>query len=129
MDQAVMTRTQLRDHLAAINLTAAPIAKAQFNSLQALIRIELKAAGLFRGTLQTDGPVKIKGSGKTQILLRSDYFTQREGVTFHADGLIGIAGWADDETARPIIMALKAWADDVVAKRRVSDRELAGPEA
>ena len=36
-----------------------------------------------------------------------------EGVTFKADGSLGIAEWADERDAMPFLRALDAWVDEV----------------
>lgn len=38
---------------------------------------------------------------------------QMEGVTFKADGSLGIAEWADEGDAMPFLRALDAWVDEV----------------
>lgn len=45
------------------------------------------------------------------LYANSHYFTQRECISFNANGFIGFCGWADDDNAAPIIKAFIRWCD------------------
>lgn len=54
----------------------------------------------------------------SEAYLRVDgpYFTNREAISFNADGFIGFAGWASDKNVKPFISAFAEWVDWFVAK-------------
>ena len=43
-------------------------------------------------------------------------FTNREAISFNADGFIGFAGWASDKNVKPFISAFVEWVDWFVDK-------------
>ena len=45
------------------------------------------------------------------LYVNSHYFTQRECISFNANGFIGFAGWADDGNTNPIKRAFLKWCD------------------
>lgn len=47
------------------------------------------------------------------IYINSNYFTQRECISFNRDGFIGFCGWADSKNEKPIIDAFLRWCDYV----------------
>ncbi|MBL4968939.1 hypothetical protein [Bacillus halotolerans] len=61
---------------------------------------------------------KIKSKYKTNgtliscyLYINSQYFTQREAISFNPDGFIGFAGWADSGNTQPLIDAFIEWVD------------------
>lgn len=47
----------------------------------------------------------------------SDYFEEREAISFNTDGFIGFCGWASDRNAKPFVEAFKVWCDDLNTSR------------
>lgn len=45
------------------------------------------------------------------LYMNSHYFTQREAISFNADGFIGFAGWADEGNSNPLRRAFLRWCD------------------
>lgn len=45
------------------------------------------------------------------LFVNGGYFTQREAISFNADGFIGFAGWAADENLKPFLDAFYEWVD------------------
>ncbi|MDU0069882.1 MULTISPECIES: hypothetical protein [Bacillus] len=45
------------------------------------------------------------------LFVNSDYFTQREAISFNQDGFIGFAGWASSDNVKPMIDAFVEWVD------------------
>ena len=52
------------------------------------------------------------------IYIDSNYFKEREGISFEGDGFIGIAGWADLHNLNPIKRAFLRWCDNLADKKR-----------
>lgn len=50
--------------------------------------------------------------GKT-VRVKSDYFENREGVTFNDNGFVGFCGWADDGNAAPVFWAVVDWVKEI----------------
>ena len=49
-----------------------------------------------------------------EITVQSDWFSEREGITFNRDGFIGFCGWASSNNARPIYDAFEKWVCELV---------------
>ena len=85
-----------------------------------------KASDLLRGSLRIirGGKKDIGPEGVrfAQILCASDYFENREAVTFNPDGLIGFAGWADNSNVAPILAAFTEWTRETAALKGLSPR-------
>lgn len=93
--------------------------KSDVEQLRDRINKHLVAGDFF---YRCDSKVKVGESGsglKFAITCSSDYFDQREAVTFYSAGeslSIGFAGWADDENVRPILNAFSYWALGVISQ-------------
>lgn len=51
-----------------------------------------------------------------ELRVKGTYFDDREAITFHEDGFIGICGWADGYNLTPFVMAFKDWCDYMKGK-------------
>ncbi len=51
-----------------------------------------------------------------ELRVKGTYFDDREAITFHEDGFIGICGWADGYNLTPFAMAFKDWCDYMKGK-------------
>lgn len=51
-----------------------------------------------------------------ELRVKGTYFDDREAITFHEDGFIGICGWADGYNITPFVMAFKDWCDYMKGK-------------
>lgn len=51
-----------------------------------------------------------------ELRVKGTYFDDREAITFHKDGFIGICGWADGYNLTPFVMAFKDWCDYMKGK-------------
>ena len=58
----------------------------------------------------------LAGKKQAELRCRSHYFESREAVTFNPNGFIGLAGWADDENAKPILSGFTSWISDLKAR-------------
>lgn len=53
----------------------------------------------------------ISPRGDIELKVSGPYFSDREAITFNADGLIGFAGWADEVNVEPFIRGFVRWVD------------------
>ena len=47
------------------------------------------------------------------LYVNSQYFRQREAISFNSDGFIGFCGWADDRNTPIIVNAFIEWCDTI----------------
>jgi hypothetical protein len=118
-----MTRDQLREHFKKNNLRCANLSDDQLERLRSMVDEQAQASGLYDGSYRADQNTRIrkpKTKASAHIHCTSDAFNQREAVSFHPDGFIGFAGWADEESYRPIAKAFLAWVDEIVSEQAKS---------
>ncbi|KKL44598.1 hypothetical protein LCGC14_2364080 [marine sediment metagenome] len=92
----------------------AAIGEAQMNSpsddqISLLFAHVIKRLIEFQGIRDSYRAKKIAGRS---IRVESYYFKDREGITFHDDGFVGFAGWADDTNVQPLLRAALDWVED-----------------
>lgn len=76
------------------------------------------AGGRAKGMTMEVGTVHVDCEGGRMVAAFILVVTDRdgaawEGVTFKADGSLGIAEWADERDVQPFLRALDAWVDEV----------------
>lgn len=49
------------------------------------------------------------------LFVSSEYFQNREAISFNGDGFIGFAGWASTENTQPFLRAFIKWCDLVAS--------------
>lgn len=118
--QPVCSTNEAREHFSNCGLTYRDINDGDILSLVLMLNQELKKANKNRetstGNMRLSEKIRIKkrpdGSIITCFLyMNSHYFTQRECISFNADGFIGFAGWADQGNTNPILRAFLRWCD------------------
>lgn len=72
----------------------------------------LRVSPVFEAEYREDGSVEC-----CFIRCRSDYFEDRELVSFNRDGFIGLCGWADSHNAAPVVAAFCDWAAGLAVRR------------
>ena len=105
------TRDQARTLYAESGLAALPLTKERLKSLHMMLDLSMKDAGLMRGTFRMARASKIRLFKKAggELRCKSDYFDDREAVTFNEDGFVGFASWADEINVQPILIGFLAW--------------------
>lgn len=114
------TRDEARDYFNSKGLRYSDITEDDIHLLVEILKHDLRVA-------MENGETSITGmyvSDNTNIHKREDgtiascflrissyYFADREGISFHSDGFIGIAGWADRKNTKPILQAFIQWCD------------------
>ena len=54
------------------------------------------------------------------IRVKSDYFKDREAISFNDEGFIGFAGWADDVNIVPVVAGFNKWVDFMAANKELN---------
>ncbi|MBC1523591.1 hypothetical protein HB884_05150 [Listeria booriae] len=58
------------------------------------------------------------------LTVKSDYFDNREAISFNKDGFIGFAGWSDKVNIQAFIKAFLRWCDFIAINLEVENLEL-----
>lgn len=117
-------REQARSHFTNSGLTYKEvISYTNITRLREILDIHLKASDKFRGTFHCSPAINFIPGRWAAIKCSSDYFKNREAITFNSDGFIGIAGWADSDNVIPIIQGFTAWVDELVELKNNSSKE------
>lgn len=111
-----MTRNDARALFASSGLTYEALSEANLRKLIGHIDAAMKASGLMGGTYRMRRACAVKAqAGKPWAALRckSDYFKDREAVTFNPDGFVGFAGWADNKNIMPVLDGFSRWVHEL----------------
>lgn len=115
-----MTNNEAREYFAKTVGSYHNITEGDIDTLIKMLRKEIAVSkrDMSIGTLYLSRKVRtaidIDGSIRSCFLfINSDYFTQRECISFNADGFIGFMGWADSKNTEPILRAFCKWCDEV----------------
>lgn len=117
---AVCTNDEARDYFKNKGLTYADITEGDILVLIMLLNKYIKQANNIGetsvNTMSLSKKIDIKKKSNGTIItcflyMNSHYFTQRECISFNADGFIGLAGWADIGNLNPIKRAFLEWCD------------------
>lgn len=118
-----LTREGVRDGFARAVGTYEELTKNDVYQLAHMVGVELCrrnrriACGRAKGTQMEVGTVHVDCEDGRMvaafILVVDPDGGDWEGVTFKADGSLGIAEWADERDAIPFLRALDAWVDEV----------------
>ena len=110
-----MTRDEARSSFADSGISTDTLTAEALLNLRDRIEARMRDAGAMRDSLRMSGEAEIKATkdGKrwAALLCSSDYFEGREAVSFHPDGFIGFAGWADDTNAQPFFQGFADWTE------------------
>ena len=117
---AVCSNEEARQYFKDKGLTYADITEGDILTLTMLLNKEIKKSNR-NGETSTDSMnlskkvvMKKKSNGSIiscYLYMNSHYFTQREAISFNADGFIGFAGWADQGNTNPLLRAFLSWCD------------------
>ena len=111
---------ECRGHFNKWGLTYDDITEGDIQALYLLcikyVKIHVKAGGMSVNSMYMSKKLNIKKKRNGYIqsafmYLNSHYFTQREAISFNADGFIGFAGWADSGNTQPLLDAFVEWCD------------------
>lgn len=114
-----LTNDEAREYFKNKNLSYEDIDKRSIFILRDLIKKELKTSisnNECDDKLIISDKIRfyIKDNLKIQecyLYLNSDYFENRECISFNKDGFIGFAGWACTNNVLPILRAFIKWCD------------------
>lgn len=117
----VCTNDEAREHFKECGLTYRDITEGDILSLVMLLNREFKKsnkAGETSTTITLSKKMLMKRRLDGSIVncflfVNGGYFTQRECISFNANGFIGFAGWADEENTNPIRRAFLTWCDEL----------------
>ena len=130
----ICSRDQCRDKFKELGLSYRDISEGDILSLVLMINREIeksrKSGELSVKTIRLSGKMDMKcepdGTIKECYLyMNSDYFKQRECISFNKDGFIGICGWADIKNSSPVKRAFLGWCDEL-AKQKTGTFEKRG---
>ena len=103
-----MNNDEVREILDSKGITVKNVTDDQVKILHSILSENLTNSGCFRGSF------KINKLDNTRYLTcASDYFVDREAVSFNSDGFIGFAGWADSKNVQPILKSVVEWANKI----------------
>lgn len=117
---AVCTSEEARQYFADKGLAYSDITEGDIlvlvGNLNKEIKKSNKAGETSVDTMHLSKKVTMKKNRDGSIIncylyMNSHYFTQREAISFNADGFIGFAGWADQGNTNPILRAFLSWCD------------------
>lgn len=110
-----LNREDVRAEVQKIGITTENITLEEISDLMTFLRINLKAAALYKGTLA------LKNRKATKYLtLKCQNWDSRECISFNSDGFIGFAGWADNKNIQPILAAVMDWVNFYKSKKEKS---------
>lgn len=116
----VCTSEEARQYFADKGLTYSDITEGDIlvlvGNLNKEIKKSNKAGETSVDTMHLSKKVTMKKNRDGSIIncylyMNSHYFTQREAISFNADGFIGFAGWADQGNTNPLLRAFLSWCD------------------
>lgn len=116
----VCSSDEAREYFKNKGLTYDSITEGDILVLSMMLEKELKISNRNKetsvSTLTLSKRIDLKKKSNGHIIdcflyINSHYFTQRECISFNADGFIGFAGWADIGNKNPILRAFLKWCD------------------
>jgi hypothetical protein len=115
MSKEELNRDQMREILAKKGITN-DVTIDQIKLLRRIINKHLKKSGIYNGTARLFRQNWYKCEPKHDpswryLTMNTEQWKKREAVSFNRDGFIGVAGWASDTNAAPIISAMIEWSD------------------
>ena len=110
-----MGRDDARKMFSDAGLSLSHLSREDLKRLAVAIDVEMKAAGLMKGTYRCNQRIGLRGWPEwAEIGCRSYYFEKREAVTFNRDGFVGFAGWADETHVQPILAGFSKWVSELI---------------
>lgn len=102
-----MTNDEIRTLMSEKGITTGNVTQLQLMELHDILSEKLENSGLFRGSFEMN-PLELDDNIK-YMTCKSDYFNNREAVSFNRDGFIGMAGWASTGNIETIRCAVIEW--------------------
>lgn len=102
----IKDRDQARQMIASANVTTSNITEDSLKQLHSHLDEALQSSGLHEGTYEMNDYLG------TRMTCQCRLWFEREAITFHDDGFIGIAGWADDTNLQPILNGIENWLNE-----------------
>lgn len=99
-----MTRDDIRQILKDLNITCENVTPVQLLTLRDTVNKHLKLSNIYDGSAKLD-----KTRDQRYMTMNTNQWKGREAISFNKDGFIGIAGWAGDSNAAPLVSALHEW--------------------
>ncbi len=109
-----MTTDEARELAAKANITVENVTMKQLMELHDILLEKLENSECFRGTFEMN-PLELDHN-RMFLTCKSDYFDNREAVSFNRDGFIGFAGWASSKNIAPILEGFVEWARHTESK-------------
>jgi len=117
----MLTREMARAVWAGTGLQLADLSASDLGTLRGRLDRELRASDLIRGSFRMHPRVRTVSHGgrlrTADLRCRSDYFEERQAITFEESGFVGFAGWADEVNVQPVLIAFTSWATELAARR------------
>ena len=117
-----LSRDEVREHFENCGLRYGMLKEDDFILLKAFLSKEFRLAGE-RPTTPEMESFRVNDNksiyrarpdrtlSEAFIRMMSDYWYNREAVSFNKDGFIGFAGWASDKNVQPVLMGFVKWCD------------------
>ncbi len=102
-----MTNDEIRVLIKDKNITTENVTRKQLIELHNILSSKLESSECFDGAFRMN-LLKLDDNNK-YMTCKSDYFEDREAISFNRDGFIGMAGWADSKNITPIREAVVEW--------------------
>ena len=96
---------EVRKLISESGITTDSLTMKQAMELHDCLSESLSSSGCFRGSFRMN-PLPLTNDKWKFMTCRSDYFDNREAVSFNRDGFVGLAGWASSENVKPIRQGL-----------------------
>lgn len=116
-----ITRDQAREIWATSGLSLADLTADNLRQLRGMIDRAMKASGLMQGSYRAAQRFCCRLDVQqpwAELRCRSNYFDNRQAVTFEKEGFVGFAGWADEFNVQPILSAFCKWVGHIETARR-----------
>jgi len=109
-------RCHAREYLASSGLSIEDLDREDFRLLVRHLNRSIRSTSEDMRDIKVGGRIRIVGIGGRRIVeirCSSDYFDNREAVTFNRDGFVGICGWADRKNSLAFTRGFCSWVDDL----------------
>ena len=121
-----MDRDKAREYFEDAELTYEDIGESEIILLNCILKKVLGKTKNSKDTIALKGcdnfditETPYKSLESCYLYVNSDYFDERECISFNDFGFIGFAHWADEDNIKPILSAFCIWVDIVKALKDV----------
>lgn len=128
----VCTNNEARAYFAGKGLTYADVTEGDILALVMLLNKHIKKANAdcetSMGSMYLSRRIDLKRKTNGTLIscflyVNSHYFERRECISFNADGLDRLRGWADQGNTNPILRAFIEWCDALAATKEKEDTQ------